>query len=290
MANESIRRVPSRPEAVGPERPKIWAEGGQRPPFVLRACARASLHFGRSAVAPIHAAAARLTRRVAVNVANGAGRIPEGRLGRFARFVPSHLRVAGWIKAVADILSHASASADPDAKRGNALVAEIAPHLWSGDKLAPNPAGEWQEMRGPETVLTEPLPAAGSELGSELGFERGSEPLLNEAAFTVTEPPANPQTGPLVDPLPTVALEDLPPPPHDPLAAIRDDLAERFPTEPVAVAAPPPPPGATGTMVVQVTGYVTGWLTIILALPYGLVRALWSYAMGTDLRRIGPAD
>lgn len=125
MAKDPFRQVPPKPAA----RPKIWAEGGQRPPFDLRGFARSSLYFSRAAVAPILAWTARLVRRVAVNVHNGAGRIPEARLGRFAPYVPSHLRVAGWIKAVADILCHASASADPDILRGNALVAEIVPAM-----------------------------------------------------------------------------------------------------------------------------------------------------------------
>ena len=90
-------------------------------------------------MAPLHAWAARTTRRVAVNVQNGAGRIPEGKLGRAARFVPSHLRVAGWIKNRAAVLAHASAAADPDVKRGNALVAEIEPHLWPPNAEAVRP-------------------------------------------------------------------------------------------------------------------------------------------------------
>jgi hypothetical protein len=118
-------------------RPDIWASGGQRPPFDLRALGRASLYLSREGVAPIHAWAARGLRRAAVNVKNGAGRIPAEKLGRAERFVPSHLRVAGWVKNLAATLSHASATADPDVKRGNALVVEIQPHLWGEAEPAP---------------------------------------------------------------------------------------------------------------------------------------------------------
>ena len=135
MASDPLRR---RSEPKEKPRPKIWAEGDQRPPFNLRAFGSASLHLSREGVAPLLAWAARTARRVAVNVKNGAGRIPEEKLGRAARFVPSHLRVAAWIKNGAAILSHASATADPDVKRGNALVAEIEPHLWTG-KATPLP-------------------------------------------------------------------------------------------------------------------------------------------------------
>ena len=130
MADNPLRKK------TGKERPKIWASGGQRPPFKLRALGRASLYLSREGVAGVHAWLARKARRVAINVKNGAGRIPAEKLGRAERFVPSHLRVAGWIKNLAATLSHASATADEDVTRGNALVAEVAPHLW-GDHPAP---------------------------------------------------------------------------------------------------------------------------------------------------------
>ena len=142
----------------GKSRPDIWVSGGQRPPFDIRALGRASLHLSREGVAPIHAWAARTARRAAVNVKNGAGRIPAEKLGRAERFVPSHLRVAAWIKNLAATFSHASATADPDSKRGNALVAEIGPHLW--DEAARLPAAppepapvSYTHLRAHETVL-----------------------------------------------------------------------------------------------------------------------------------------
>lgn len=263
MANEPLRRTSPRPEPPPSDRPKIWAEGDQRPPFTFRGLRRATLHLARTAVAPLNAWAARTTRRVAVNVSNGAGRIPEGKLGRVERFVPSHLRVAGWIKNSAAVLAHASAVADTDAKRGNALVAEIEPHLWP--------------------METDNAPAPQSQ--------KAAEPMASPFGADA--------------PAPVVLAEPLPPEPKgpeaDPLAAIRGDLdgtekparkakAARY-RPPSGPALPPDPPGPFATNVIQVTGYLVGWATVIIALPYGVVRSLWLWrAKSVDLRRVGLDD
>jgi hypothetical protein len=214
----------------------------------LRAFGRASLFLTREALAPLLARAARTGRRVAANVRDGAGRIPEQKLGRVARFVPSHLRVAAWIKNLAVTLAHASANADPDVARGNALVTEIEPHLWpvpGGPVAAPAP--QLEDTGPPETAADDARP------------------------LVLPEPePVEP----------------------DPLASIRGDLqtdtgttASR--TEP---AGPPPPPGPVAEGAIQVLGYVLGWGSTIIALPYGAARALWLYAGGRDLRLIGQED
>jgi hypothetical protein len=259
MATDPLRR---KPEPRDKPRPKIWAEGEQRPSFNLRAFGRASLHLSREGVAPLHAWAARTARRVAVNVKNGAGRIPEEKLGRAARFVPSHLRVAAWIKNGAAILSHASATADPDVKRGNALVLEIEPHLWPVDE-------------GGQTPPAPPVPKAGPV-----------DPVPMEAPPVV-----------LAEPMPQ----------DDPLAAIRDELAEdsspgdtgsrrlkkaKRPAivAPSGPAIPPGPPGEVATGAIQVLGFMLGWLSSFVALPYGLAKAGWLHIKGVDLRQVGSDD
>ena len=255
------------PLGKGPEKPKpkIWAEGGQRPPFDVRALVRASLYLSRLAMAPIHAWAAHTTRRVAVNVKNGVGRIPADKLGRIARFVPSHLRVAGWIKNTAAVLSHASATTDPDVKRGNALVAEIESHLWDAGEIA---------------TLTGRAPAAAP----------GPEPVTTELA------PAEPDAPVSVAP---VTLAEPAPAEYDPLAVIRDKLANQKPPSrrfedesvPEEPDVPPAAPGPLATTVIQVSGYLIGWATALIALPYGLARALWLYlAKNIDLRTIAVED
>jgi hypothetical protein len=246
MAIDPLRKQP------GKGRPEIWASGGQRPPFDLRALGRATVHLARDGVAPLHAWAARRTRRIAINVKNGAGRIPAEKLGRAERFVPSHLRVAGWIRNVAATLSHASATADQDVKRGNALVAEIEPHLW-GETEAPAP-----------TIDLTPAPA---------------EPATPDAGLSPDVPP--------------VVLAEPEAPEADPLASIRDEMAgsrKAVPprtSHPASPATPPAPPGPVATGVIQVTGYLLGWASVGIALPYGMCRALWLWLGGRDLKGIG---
>lgn len=243
MALDPLRKQP------GKGRPEIWASGGQRPPFDLRALGRATLHLARDGVAPLHAWAARRTRIAAINVKNGAGRIPAEKLGRAERFVPSHLQVAGWIKNLAATLSHASATADQDVKRGNALVAEIEPHLW---------------IEAEATPTADPIPPAPDPAPSE-----------DVAPVVLSEPEA---------------------PEADPLASIRAEMGPSRKTTPAPTvrsaspAAPPAPPGPVATAVIQVSGYLLGWASVGAALPFGLVRALWLWLNGRDLRSIGRED
>jgi hypothetical protein len=254
MANEPLRRTPPRPVAPPADRPEIWATGEQRPPFKLRAFGRASLFLTREAMAPLLAWAARTGRRVATNVRDGAGRIPEQKLGRFARFVPSHLRVAAWIKNLAGTLAHASANADPDVARGNALVQEIEPHLWPLTDAAPPPMpeaplpGDVAEAQPQAVVLPEPMEAEDDPLASIRG-----------------------------------EIDGAPPPPKVRFRGRADPIAD-------GPIGPPAPPGPTAVMAIQIVGYLIGWGSTIIALPYGAVRALWLYAGGRDLRLIGQED
>ena len=203
MATNPFNR---KPEA---SRPKIWATGGQRPPFDIRALGRASLCYAREGVAPLHGWIARTVRRVALNVRDGAGRIPEAKLGRVAPFVPSHQRVAMWIKNYAAIHAHASASADPDVKRGNALVEAIEQHLWPLPDVADARASEPETVTAaaaepePEpVVLTEPEPEPvpsdplasiradiGGPTGAGQGRKAGAKPAARSATSTGTPTP-----------------------------------------------------------------------------------------------------
>lgn len=230
-------------------KPRIWASGGQRPPFDLRAFGRASLHLTREGMAPLLAWAARAGRKAAIGVKSGKGRIPAGKLGKAERFVPSHLRVAAWIKNLGATLAHASATADPDVKRGNALVAEIEPHLWADSDPAPPPAPATADLDAvAPVVLAEPTTPADDPLASIRGDLGG-------------------------DAAPTKARK----------AASRPQVAD-------APSAPPAPPGPVAAGAIQVSGYLIGWAVTILALPYGLARALWAFAKGQDLRTIGTED
>lgn len=184
MAKDPLRKK------SGAGRPEIWASGGQRPPFDLGALGRGGLHLAREGVAPLHAWAARRLRRLATEVRDGRGRIPAEKLGRAARFVPSHLRVAGWVKTLADILSHASATADPDVRRGNALVAEIQPHLWGEASpvpvVQPEPAPVQAVGKVAPVVLAEPQI-----------LQQGDDPLAAIREEIAAGP--TPDTGPGLD-------------------------------------------------------------------------------------------
>lgn len=241
-------------------RPKIWATGGQRPPFDIRALGRASLFFAREAVAPLHAWIARTGRRAAVNVRDGAGRIPEAKLGRVAPYVPSHQRVAMWIKNYAAIHAHASASADPDVKRGNALVAAIEPHLFLLDQPTPAPLPD-----APPDAPPEPAPVRAAE----------PEPVV------LPEPEAKPY-----DPLASIRAEI----DRKPQAEVVKKPVVRLRPSPEGPKGPPPPPGQVAATAIQVIGWLIGWATAILALPYGLIRSIWVFARGQDLRKIGTED
>jgi hypothetical protein len=175
MAQDPLRK------SSGRGRPEIWASGGQRPPFNLRALGSASLHLSREGVAPVLAWAARGLRRGALKIKAGTGRIPAEKLGRAERFVPSHLRVAGWIANLATTLAHGSATADPEVPRGNALVAEIQPYLWAAVAAAPEPAPALESAPPPgevaPVVLAEPVVLQpGDDPLASIRDEIGAEP------------------------------------------------------------------------------------------------------------------
>lgn len=183
-------------------KPKIWVAGGQRPPFDLRAFGRASLHLTRSTVAPLLAWMAGGLRQAAINIAAGSGRIPEARLGRASRFVPSHRRVAAWVQNLAATLAHASATADPDVKRGNALVARIEPYLW--------PDGAKQADAPPPDLA--PLPANPAPVVLAEPMQPGDDPLhgirddLEDSKGAAAGPPVDAPPAP-PGPVATAAIQ-----------------------------------------------------------------------------------
>ena len=91
-----------------------------------------------------------------------------------------------------------------------------------------------------------------------------------------------------------VVLAEPKPVADDPLASIRGDLAGRTPAAaqaaPARPAAPPAPPGPVTEGAIQVTGYLIGWASVLVALPLGLGRSLWLWASGRDLKTLGIED
>ncbi len=119
------------------------------------------------------------------------------------------------------------------------------------------------------------------------------------AAPTIDLPPAPAPAEPTTpDPglppdVPPVILAEPEPPEADPLASIRDEMAgsgkvtSSRSSSPLSPARPPAPPGPVATGAIQVTGYLLGWASVGIALPYGLARALWLWLNGRDLKVIG---
>jgi hypothetical protein len=96
------------PKAPNPNRPQIWAEGRQTPRFDVRAFAKASLQFGRSDMAGLLQRCAASADGASAQVATGRWRVPEARLGRAGRYLPSHLSVAGAVSGASGLLKRAS--------------------------------------------------------------------------------------------------------------------------------------------------------------------------------------
>lgn len=77
------------PKSSNDSRPRIWAEGHQHPPFDWRAYALASVQFARESLSGLLKRCAGSTQEFAVLVGSGKWRVPENRLGRTGKWLPS---------------------------------------------------------------------------------------------------------------------------------------------------------------------------------------------------------
>ena len=274
MDNTPLRRKPPVPSGSS-NQPKIWAEGRQKPPFVPRAFAAASLHYARQGAGTLFGATARGTARLAAKVARGDIRLPADRLGRAGRFVPAHTRVAAWIMGAADILTRSGFIAHSDPTRAATLRASILPLDWAqilpgGGPAAPpetDAAGDPAQIAPAqaERILTAPEQIAPAATGPD-------------------------QTAPVTLREPAQSVQD------DPLAAIRADLSAATPDAAARPAArpraaplpvrPPAPRGPLAEGLIDVAGFALGWAASLIALPYGLLRATWAHLKGEDLRKL----
>lgn len=96
------------PKDLNPNRPQIWADGRQSPPFDVRAFARAALLFGREDMSALLKRCAASAMDAGAMVASGRWRVPEERLGRTGKYLPTYQRVAGVVAAGSRLLAHAS--------------------------------------------------------------------------------------------------------------------------------------------------------------------------------------
>ena len=177
-------RNPPRKPPQAPQRPSLWADGGQKPKFDLRAFARASLHLTREGVAPVLAKTATVTAELGDTVASGKYRVPQDRWGRSGRFLPSYGRVAGWIGGVAGVLAQAGTTAMPD------LQPPTAPA-----PTGPAPSAELVMPRRPQTRRTASEPAPPTALPEPaVAPLPADDPLLAIRAVLAAEtaPPPTP--------------------------------------------------------------------------------------------------
>ncbi|PTE15030.1 hypothetical protein C5F44_07015 [Fuscovulum blasticum DSM 2131] len=156
------------------ERPRIWAEGSQHPPLQPRAFALASVLFAREGLG-------RLLRRCSVwshgfseTVASGRWQIPEARLGRIGRVLPTYQQVSRAITAGAALLETAAQTVRPQ----TATPAE--PLLSVPDRTAAAPSGA-DPLADPDlaairALMTAPAEAAADASGvpQEFSVEGGA--------------------------------------------------------------------------------------------------------------------
>lgn len=89
-------------------RPNIWADGSQNPPFELRSLALASVRLARDSLSGLLARCSDSARDFGAVVDDGRWRLPPERLGRSGRFLPSFSATAAAIRSGAELLSRAS--------------------------------------------------------------------------------------------------------------------------------------------------------------------------------------
>lgn len=93
------------PKTKDENRPRIWAEGSQNPPFNIRAFALASVTCARDSLSGLLSRCSASARGFGAEVAAGRWRVPENRLGRSGRFLPSVGRTAAAIRGGAEVLA-----------------------------------------------------------------------------------------------------------------------------------------------------------------------------------------
>lgn len=96
------------PKNTSETRPRIWAEGSQNPPFDIRAFALASVIYARDSLSGLLGRCSASASGFGAEVATGRWRVPENRLGRSGRFLPSVRQTAAAIRGGADVLARAA--------------------------------------------------------------------------------------------------------------------------------------------------------------------------------------
>ena len=244
-------------------KPRLWAEGRQRPGFDPRAFLRVSLANSRALAAPVLGAMAARLDRFGTRVEEGAVRVPAARLGRTGRFLPSHITTGRRLRDSAAMtrLAAEAAGGEPAAApmpfRGwaDAAPAVPPPEPVTRQRPAATPVAERAPVQRPKRPA--PLPAAPANAD---GDRDTLEAIRNLMHTTIVEP-VHPMRGHKAPPAPPL------------LPTGADALPELAPAEP-----------APRSALFKLTGQVLGSLSVGLAFPIGMVQAGIAIARGEDLR------
>ena len=122
------------PKNTSDTRPRIWVQGSQNPPFDIRAFALASVVYARDSLSGLLGRCSASARGFGADVAAGRWRVPENRLGRSGRFLPSVDHAAATIRGGAEVLARAARVVGHGAEE----TAE-PPAVFAAPKPAPGP-------------------------------------------------------------------------------------------------------------------------------------------------------
>lgn len=242
---------------ISDSRPRIWAEGTQNPPFQPRAFALASVIHARESLSGLLTRCAASAGGFGQLVATGRWRVPENRLGRSGRYLPSVATTAATICGAAEVLRRAALVANPDAGAAPQSIFTPAP-----PRDAPRREAAQPSMMPP--MMAPPLTPARSQPDHTEDADLAAIRAVLDGAAQTPRRPAHPAR---------------------PVAAQR-------PTDPATEPRPAPQ-----TLAPVQGGWRRDWLAdraadalgyglLVVAVPVGAVQALMAHLNGEDLRKL----
>lgn len=237
-------------------RPKIWAEGSQNPPFQPRAFAGASVIFARDSLSGLLGRCAESADGFSQTVATGRWHVPAHRLGRTGRYLPSVATTAAGIMGTAGLLRRTARVILPE-------PAAAAPSIFDAvvalDPSPPQSPAPTKSTSMPTRVQRAPAPAARALQSTSADPDLAAIRAMMDAS---APPPA-----------PT------PPPAHlRPAPAHAPALAR--PAELVTG------PNWRQEWLANAVANGLGYGLLAMAMPVGLTRALIAHLAGEDLREM----
>lgn len=271
-----------------PAKPAIWAEGRQQPRFDLPSFLRVAGDRARGAAAASLDRLAGGTARLGQRVGSGALRVPEARLGRLGRALPSHQAVARQVIGLARLVAEAgrraagSGPVEPLAFRGwEAALAQPVVTRVPGRPQPPAPAPPAVTVpdAAPEATATAavaPMPEAAPVPAKPQAPEADAATLaaIRSAIRTAAVEPRRPRS-----PGPHQPVAEPPAPAAGHLEAAMPRGGEALPD---LAPGEPPPPG----LLFRAGATALAAVAVAIAWPWGALRAGALHAQGTDLRLI----